>query len=261
MSFALGSDPELFLKRGTAYISAVGLIGGSKDSPRQLEDLGRGFAVQEDNVLLEYNTPPAKSVEKWVTNHSIMMKYLSDMLKEKGITLAIDASAIMPEEELQTPESLTFGCDPDYNAYTLRPNPRPFCENWRLRSAGGHVHVGTSGSKAKMVAIARAMDYYLGLYSVLHDSDTQRKELYGKAGAMRFKSYGLEYRVLSNFWLKRPTHMRQIWDGVNFAITNHNAKFFKKDFYEKVQQAINTNDKELARELRAVRIKDEPVEA
>ena len=56
----LGCDPEILLVNATGkYISSVGLIGGSKDFPRPID--GEGNAVQEDNVSVEFNTPPCKS--------------------------------------------------------------------------------------------------------------------------------------------------------------------------------------------------------
>ena len=41
----------------------------------------------------------------------------------------------------------------------------------------------------------------IGLPAVLIDTDKQRRKLYGKAGSMRHKDYGVEYRTVSNFWL------------------------------------------------------------
>jgi hypothetical protein len=59
---------------------------------------------------------------------------------------------------------------------------------------------------------------FLGLWSVIRDPDTKRRELYGKAGAFRFKPYGVEYRVLSNFWLHTPDRMEYVWHLVRGAL-------------------------------------------
>jgi hypothetical protein len=58
-------------------------------------------------------------------------------------------------------------------------------------------------------------DYLLGLPSLLEDNDTRRRELYGKAGACRLKSYGPEYRTLSNYW---------IWDDATIQTIHQRAQ-------------------------------------
>jgi hypothetical protein len=240
----IGSDPELFLKNSEGkYISAIGLIGGSKDYPKPVKELGKGFFVQEDNVLLEFNTPPARSMNKWVQNHTSMLKYLNKFLESKGLKVSIDASADMPVDQLQDPRAHVFGCDPDFNVWTLQPNPRPHCDNPLFRSAGGHVHVAFKGSNVDKIILGRKLDLFLGLWSVTKDTDTQRKQLYGKAGAIRFKPYGIEYRVLSNFWLQSEDYLATVYDLVE------QAKRYKGDPTPTVAEAINTNNKENARLL------------
>ena len=52
---------------------------------------------------------------------------------------------------------------------------------------------------------------------MLLDDGAKRRELYGKAGAYRVKPYGVEYRVLSNFWLKSPALMQWVYDNTILA--------------------------------------------
>ena len=60
----IGSDPETFLMdKAGKYISSVGLIGGSKDHPMSI---GEGCFVQEDNVTVEFNTPPTANKQEFV---------------------------------------------------------------------------------------------------------------------------------------------------------------------------------------------------
>ena len=106
--------------------------------------------------------------------------------------------------ELEHPNAQTFGCDPDFNAWTGRKNPRPKATDKNLRSCGGHVHIGYLEGKYKDLAprsIIKACDLYMGIPAVFMDNGTLRKQLYGKAGAYRQKGYGVEYRSLSNFWI------------------------------------------------------------
>jgi hypothetical protein len=55
------------------------------------------------------------------------------------------------------------------------------------------------------ISMVRAMDCIHGIVSTVLDNSPEaiaRRELYGKPGAHRPKEYGVEYRVLSNYWLK-----------------------------------------------------------
>jgi hypothetical protein len=155
------------------------------------------------------------------------------------LKVQIDASAEMPVEQLADPRAHVFGCEPDFNVWTLKPNPRPRATNPNLRSAGGHVHVAFKGSNVDKVILGRKLDMFLGLWSVINDTDTARKELYGKAGAVRFKPYGLEYRVLSNFWLKSDSNMATVWDMVQRALR------YNKEPLD-VREIIDKNDREQA---------------
>jgi hypothetical protein len=53
--------------------------------------------------------------------------------------------------------------------------------------------------------LVKLLDIYLGNLCVLLDTDAnnaKRRKIYGKAGDFRLTAYGIEYRTLSNFWLK-----------------------------------------------------------
>ena len=65
--------------------------------------------------------------------------------------------------------------------------------------------------------LSKELDYYLGLPSLLFDPDTSRRKMYGKAGAFRPKPYGMEYRVLSNAWLKSPELIKWVFNNTKLA--------------------------------------------
>lgn len=241
----VGADPEVFLVNHEGkYISGVGKIGGTKAHPKPISALGH--CVQEDNVAIEYNIPPAKTKAEFVLANTFVLKYLDVKMKKLGLSLKLDASALFEETELQTPQAMTFGCEPDYNAWTEDYNPPPRVEEdtYLLRSCGGHVHVGFSEPNTeKQVALIKAMDIYLGIPSLFMDKDSRRRKLYGKAGACRLKSYGVEYRTLSNFWLRSDQHIAWVWDRTMKAIDFVNAgKQIPKPHAKQVQEIINTAD-------------------
>lgn len=217
---ALGSDPELFLENSEGkVISAIGKIGGTKDHPRPLKDLGRGYYVQEDNVLLEYNTPIAKSPLTFCSYQRTILDYLVNMVGQLGLHLSSKASHSMDEDQLNDPRAFVFGCEPDFNAWTVEWNKKPEAQDPALRSAGGHIHIAYENPNPAMsIKIARALDYFVGAPLAKRDPDTRRRELYGRPGAIRFKKYGLEYRTPSNFWIQHPELVKGIWPACRIAV-------------------------------------------
>lgn len=215
----LGCDPEIFLTDSAgALVSAVGKIGGTKQAPRPLP-IGDGFAVQEDNVAIEFNIPPADSQALFVHNIQECRNYLAGMVAEQGLKFINSSAEYFPIQELMTQAAQEFGCDPDFNAWTGRRNPRPKAIDETLRSAGGHVHVGYYFDHPKKVLdFTKYLDLYLAVPSVLMDAGELRKQLYGKAGAFRHKPYGMEYRVLSNYWIFDNKLISWVWSQVHNAM-------------------------------------------
>jgi hypothetical protein len=248
--FKVGADVEVFLRNNDwKFISAVGLIGGTKDNPKLLDC--EGHMVQEDNVAAEFNIPPCTTAEDFVKHINISMMGVLDLLPS-GLFIDLHASAKFDKDQLLSLQAQEFGCSIDYNAYTLAPNKKPCAKNNpTLRSIGGHLHCGYNSPcmtiNAEMIYL---LDLFLGVPSILLDPDTDRRQLYGKAGAFRPKDYGLEYRTLSSFWIANDELIKWAFRGVENAIMNINDKRYVTEKYrEKVQECINNQDIELAKEL------------
>lgn len=243
----LGCDPELFLVNATGqFISSVGLIGGSKDFPMPI---GEGCSVQEDNVAVEFNTPPCASADDFVKAIQYNLTFLTEQAAKLGLTLRIQPSATFNDEQLASEAAQTFGCEPDFNAWMDGgQNPRPRAENKNLRSAGGHIHVE---SDLDPLSLVKAMDLFVGCPMIEFDNDTDRRKLYGKAGAFRKKSYGVEYRTASNAWIESEERIRWAWAQTDKAIQ------FVKDGNELseedgmlIQKCINESNQAALVELR-----------
>ena len=248
---AVGCDPEVFLidPNTKRPVSSVGIVPGTKSQPFQLESLPEGCTVQQDNVAIEFGIPPCTDSEAWrVYLNSVKSAAKKQIVR--GLSFSRDSAIIFPQDQLQTAEANTFGCEADYNAWTKEVNPKPEASDPRLRTAGGHVHIGTV-KKVDPFVLARWCDVLLGLPSVLMDKGELRKEMYGKAGAMRVKPYGIEYRVLSNFWFLDDKYYDWVFNSARVA---HAVTIFGKEKIDPVdardiQKAIDTNDKALAKEL------------
>lgn len=212
MDLLIGGDPEFFVSRNKKgkerIISGHRFKCGTKEEPLETPH----GSVQVDGIALEANIRPSKNMKEFMVNTYGVLSDLEDIIRRKHNTfrLLIEPTAHLPERFFRSlpPEVRTLGCNPDYNAYTEKINLRPQ-GNVPFRTAAGHVHIGWTEGQAPdnkdhfnlCCQLAKQLDYYLGLPSILWDSDQTRRGLYGQAGAFRPKRYGMEYRVLSNRWL------------------------------------------------------------
>lgn len=220
-----GCDPELFVVDPDGnFVCADGLIPGTKEEPYKVD---KG-AVQVDGFAAEFNTDPAETYEEFSGNVSSVLKTLKSMLP-KGYDLRCVPVAEFSEKvwEEAPDRAKVLGCTPDFNAWTGDVNPPPDTSaNPRMRTASGHLHIGWTedadlGDPQHIMNcrdLVKQLDWYLGGWSLRIDEDPTRRLLYGKAGAMRFKPYGVEYRVLSNFWLDNGNRRIAVWNRMQQAI-------------------------------------------
>jgi len=215
--FTIGSDPEVFIqdKKTNKFISAVGKIGGTKEKPLSIDF--KGNKLLEDNVAVEFNTAVAQDYITFKKMVYYNLESINNMLPDYNISKV--SAAIFTDDELNTPQAQLFGCEPDYNAWTQKKNKKPFSENANLRSAGGHIHIGSLIAIKDPIKLVKACDLFLGIPSILMDPDSQRRELYGKAGAYRKKPFGVEYRTLSNFWIFSEETILWVYTQVSKALT------------------------------------------
>ena len=226
----VGADPEMFIKKGRSYQCAEGVIPGSKYEPH-IVDKG---AVQVDGMAVEFNIDPANTEDEFVDHLGTVMTTLGNMVDGHELICKPSVTFNKKVWEGASEEAKILGCEPDYNAWTGEVNPKPIAPKG-FRTAAGHIHIGwTEDADIKdqhhineCEAIVRELDFRLGYPSLLLDPDTDRRTLYGKAGAYRPKSYGVEYRVLSNFWLKEEELQRWVYRVVkktleDMSIRGHN---------------------------------------
>lgn len=258
--FGIGSDPEIFLVNSDGkLISSIGLVGGSKTNPRQTTN----GSVQEDNVLLEFNSLPSFTAKEFVKNHVNIMKDVSDIVAPLGLQVSIQATGVFSEDQLQDDKAKVAGCEPDFDAWTKTINNPPNLSESGLRSGAGHLHIScpdVESSYKKRMDIVKALDLTCGVPSVLMDMDTTRRSLYGKAGCHRPKltskndGYdGVEYRTMSNFWLKSEELIQWAFEAAEMGIVQYDelAYQFKKDptIGARIRYTINNGDTKEARLL------------
>lgn len=249
----LGSDPELFIvnTKTNKVVSSIGIIPGEKGNAYRSPDMPEGYGLQIDNILAEFNIPPTRVKEEFLASMNYMKTYIRDYVKKINPDLDIMcvSSAFVDPDQLNSKEAKEFGCSPDYNAYTQDVNPKPKGESTNLRSVGVHLHVSYDNPNIETsIELIKYLDMYLGIPSVALDPDNERRKLYGKAGCFRLCKYGLEYRSLGGYMISSDKMINFMWDGVMRAISayNYNLPRIPDDV---LQDVINTNDREKAKEL------------
>ena len=261
MKILIGQDTELFLKKGDDIVSAYGIIPGSKQNPYPVK---KG-AVQVDGMALEINTHPASTLHQFKTNINTVLSRLHDMIPKDHDMIVTSVAHFSKEYmDAQPEEAKLFGCDPDYNAYTGQENQPPDSKT-NMRTAAGHIHIGWTKDKdvydsehiTECCILAKQLDYTLGVPSIVYDNGQERRQLYGKAGTFRPKPYGIEYRVLSNYWITRDEYMQDVFSGAKKAFLdlergkNWSEWFQKSDAYKhfNAQNIINNNEKDNAQRV------------
>lgn len=246
-NFKIGSDPEFFLinKNTGKYISSIGIIGGSKESPKPISN--DGYFIQEDNVAVEGNIPPTDNKEDFINSINFLKDYINRNT-DNEIEVNNSASAIFDDDQLDNPVAQLFGCEPSYNCWTLDMNTiNREGVNPNLRSTGFHIHVSFEEPTIdRRVRLLKCMDIALGVPSILYDNDNRRRSIYGKSGDSRFPEYGVEYRTLSSVGSSNNALIGLIWDNTIKAIDLFNDENFDPNKYSNVQTIINNDLKDEA---------------
>lgn len=241
IDFTFGADPEVFTSKNNEFFPVFDILPGSKENPYRVEN---GY-VQPDGLAAEFNIDPVETPEMFEQR----INQVSDILKNMvGSDFMKSCTVDFSEEEIMAyPFHVTrLGCDRDWNAYTGTFNPRPNA-NLPMRTAGGHLHIGGFGQKKyreksyidTCASLTKHLDATIGVYSLLWDEDTRRREMYGRAGAFRPKPYGVEYRTLSNAWLFKPGLPSWLATQMGEAIKR---QFMREEHDDVVEHIINNSD-------------------
>lgn len=230
IQFTLGADPEFFIRRVSdcVFVGAERFLPGTKSKPYPVEN----GAIQVDGMAAEINIDPARTEDEFVHNLQSVIGQLKAMLPPGYELVATPVAEFgIAEWSNASKEALELGCMPDFNAYTGEKNPQPKTKD-RIRTAAGHIHIGwTSGIDPKDIGheeacriMVKELDRALSvpLHAMTYEDlkELQRRSLYGKLGAYRPKSYGVEYRTPSNYWLQSEESMRWIWKRTKYIFDN-----------------------------------------
>lgn len=212
VKITVGCDPEFFLwdTKDKAYVSAHTMVPGDKKNPFKVPN----GAIQVDGTAVEFNIDPASSPKKFADSTQSVLNYLRKTIDPRYEFRFVPAIHYDKDYFKSLPKhTKELGCDPDFNAYTSKTNPKPPADKvGTMRTGSGHIHIGWTKNADitdpnhvwDCELFTKAMDAVFKTHSIFWDNDTQRQKLYGNYGAYRPKPYGVEYRVPSNAWLAKP---------------------------------------------------------
>lgn len=274
--FMIGCDPEIFLKKNGVAFSAHGVIPGNKSTPHPVI----GGAVQVDGMATELNITPVtlREPNSDPTPHAFnahvqaVTNELKKLVKAHDPELDLHIASVMEFDEAvieaQPKEARELGCNPDFNAYTMEENPMPDGDAVNFRTSGGHIHIGWDTDipvehpeHFEICAnFIKYMDATVGMFMTLLDADPRRRVLYGKAGAFRPKSYGVEYRTPSALWVETAEYQSMIFKLSQMAViaaTNEYrcAEFTAVASFEEIRTIIDEGDYEKALQVLNVLVK------
>jgi hypothetical protein len=202
----IGTDLEMFLFDNTEkrIVPCVGILDGTKDKPYRPEGYGKGYAIQEDNVMVEFNIPPAHDVANFCHSVSTARKMVMEELHRRyGRKYSLYKRGhvhTFKAADLASAQAQTIGCEPDQNAYeggAIRTNPpKPGLQ----RGCGGHVHLGGDFHCPDFVAALFAELFIAVRAGICPTQTDPRTKWYGQPGVYRDKPYGIEYRTPNNRW-------------------------------------------------------------
>lgn len=228
----IGADPELFIfDTGiNQHVSAHTFLPGTKADPVEVP---KG-AIQVDGVAAEFNIEPASTKKEWKENifHVRRLLKLITEKHNKNYVLTATPSVTFDQAYFDAlPHSVKLlGCEPDFDAYTGKTNPKPFTD-LPMRTGSGHLHIGWTNNEdtqsepylQKCCEMVREFDFAFSHVSKTWDKDERRRTLYGAPGAFRPKPYGFEYRPLSNAWLNQEWSIDFVYDMAK-GLTNRLLK-------------------------------------
>ena len=287
----LGCDPEFFFAQDGKVIGAEKVLpangilaaekqrvsgagaGGSWDNPT---------AFVLDGVQVELNPKPTycrAHIGNQLRVAFIALKEHLNKVGEGKIKASFSSVIEIDQHELDglSEKAKVFGCAPSLNQYDKGATVSVDAATYLKRSAGGHIHLGLEAylipHHARLVPL---MDIIVGNTCVMIDRDPEaatRRLHYGRAGEHRLPKHGLEYRTLSNFWLRSYPLLSLVlglsrlavgvlktsiggapyydWKKgitVSQAAWDAESDLLKRVDMANITKAINTNDLELAKE-------------
>jgi hypothetical protein len=219
----LGCDPEIFVvdARGEV-LPAFDFLPAPAALPRKNGERV-GANVYWDGFQAEMSTVPETCLAYLVDSVQWGLKDILAAARKHNKDARLTIRNVIPISPMllrnAADEHVALGCKPSLNVHGLAGEPVLDGRALTHRFAGGHIHIGEGGYpklvEASRYGVAKFMDMTLGLIGTAiatEVDDPIRRKFYGLPGEIREPKHGLEYRVLSNYWLSHPAIMHFTFD-------------------------------------------------
>lgn len=244
-----GADPEIFVEGEKGIIPAWEFLPEKKPGQLMFWDGAQAEVTPRGDSCLERLT---KEIRSLLNNVLAEAKK-----KDKGAKFSLKNVVELSPPVLNTSDMkyIQLGCAPSLNIYNDRGkdivNPRELVQ----RFAGGHLHYAGQFDASEVEETVRALDAILGIAGVSlagEMDDPVRRQYYGLAGEFRLPKHGIEYRVLSNFWLIHPAITYMVMELFRVVIRLVQSGLFSRVWVSEentVREVINNCDVKAARKL------------
>lgn len=287
MGMSCGCDPEIFVMHGDGSLFPAWEFMPDEDTAREVakgwlsatwvqnRTVYEGKAWNDTNSLFNAQRCPAYwdgaqaefapyaknclETLHYGTRSGLQAVLDFARLKDKAAKLSLRSVVELPDEVLKNAENkyIQFRCSQSYNIYGDCGDGIPDARTYKYRCAGGHIHIGYTirPTASSIEQIVRALDGILGVAGVSLAAgfdNPERRHTYGRAGEFRLPEHGLEYRVLSNFWLGHPAITMLVFELARTAVRMGESGLFNLcwDATEKeTRQVINECDVQGARDI------------
>ena len=277
---SVGADPELFVLDDKEHVLAPTQEHIQKineletadklgiDSPRRGAKTNTMLAP--DGAQLELH-PAGTHCRGWLVDdlrHAL--KGATQLLPIMGgsrLAIVPAVQVTLSTRKRFPPSANIFGCDPDWDAYSLAQSTKPMnamTHAWRY--GAGHIHLGMSRVHLEasadvlqwVPAFICVQDMYTGLLGVSLDLASElakrRRKHVGKAGCFRVQPHGIEYRTPDNSWLRHPKLVYLIIDYARsaaglFKLRTKEMAALASSNAKQAVQIINENDVPAARKM------------
>lgn len=273
-----GSDPEIFVEHGDGSIFPAWEFLPSEEeadivakqwllTPYDGGGLSQSVWAIPDNVNC-----PRKTKAYWDGVQAEMAPWAKNCLEahhcatREGLKSILDAARAkdplakftlrnvveLPDDLLKsaTAAHINFRCTESYNVYGDEGEAIADARLYKYRASGGHLHLGPPRNLTApgIEQAVRGFDAILGVAGVSLAAgidNPERRRTYGRAGEFRLPAHGIEYRVLSNFWLSHPAIAHLVFDLARVTLRFTQSGFYSIGWLapeQEVRDVINNCD-------------------